>query len=25
LGLVPLQGAPFFLTAHLDNPGAPPP
>jgi len=25
LGLVPLQGAPFSLTAHLDNPGAPPP
>lgn len=25
LGFVPLQGAPFFLTAHLDNPGAPPP
>ena len=25
LGLVPLQGAPFFLTAHLDTPGAPPP
>lgn len=25
LGLVPLQGAPFFPTAHLDNSGAPPP
>jgi hypothetical protein len=25
LGLVPLQGAPFLLTAHLDTPGAPPP